>query len=494
MTDIRVGLTDLYCDKNSLTIYNTGIGFGYCIDDIYYNTEYFYSQGGFTFTPQNGSFYVSKSFYKNYAECREAAEIIKGNAYVCACGKNIWRVYTDDSSYKSSDMFDKLGSTDGLIKVSGTDTLILINGQESNSFPQFKPSEKNSVLSLGTRKYRGRLEIGRYKGAKTVSAVNVVNIEAYLLGVITCEMSSSYGEEALKAQAVCARCYAIHKAGFKASGTISKPYSIGDTASYQVYKGCNSETEASVRAVKSTLGEVMTHNGAIIEAYYFSTSGGSTDSLADIWGYKSSVYTGIFDIYEKKPEKAPWIIDVSLSELSDKLSSEGYSVGKAKSMTVSIRTGGGRAYSVKVKGSLGTVTLSGSKIKSLLKFPDTKFKIVESSGSADTAYLLSESGLTGNVRLSGKYAISGDGRVISLDPEAEQYILIADGSLTGIPVSLPEEGYIRIVGMGYGHGVGMSQSGAGGMADEGFLYDDILKFYYNNIILENYNDPKTHFN
>ncbi|NLC44083.1 MAG: SpoIID/LytB domain-containing protein, partial [Clostridiales bacterium] len=110
--------------------------------------------------------------------------------------------------------------------------------------------------------------------------VNYISLEEYLYGVVAYEMSNSYPLEALKAQAVTARGYAVR------AKTSSGEYDIGDTASDQVYKGYSpSNTARVIEAVNSTVGEVLSHKGKIVESYYAASNGGQTDVPGNIWGF-----------------------------------------------------------------------------------------------------------------------------------------------------------------------------------------------------------------
>ncbi|MEZ4357821.1 MAG: SpoIID/LytB domain-containing protein [Eubacteriales bacterium] len=108
--------------------------------------------------------------------------------------------------------------------------------------------------------------------------INQVPLEEYLYGVVAYEMSNSFPLEALKAQAVCARGYAIK------SLSSSSSYDIGDTSSDQVYKGYNSSYTNVIAAVDGTRGQVLTYSGSIISTYYAASNGGQTELPGNAWG------------------------------------------------------------------------------------------------------------------------------------------------------------------------------------------------------------------
>jgi len=259
---------------------------------------------------------------------------------------------------------------------------------------------------------------------------------------------------------------------------IKTPYSAVDTTASQVYKGVNGERPEGYTAVSATIGEIVTSKGKPIDAFFFSTSGGATDAIMDIWGVKSSAYSGVFDHFENDPEKKPWIIDYSINEVSSRLSNAGYDVGTVKSIEPLILTGSDRIYRAKIKGSNGSKIISGSKLKSIFDLPDTKCRIITADSKADTVFL-TEEGSVKQAKLKDCYAITASG-ICDLSEENQQFILIKKGNFYNIPAEMPKEGMIRFIGMGWGHGVGMSQSGAKGMAEKGYDYKQIIEFYYNN--------------
>jgi stage II sporulation protein D len=167
----------------------------------------------------------------------------------------------------------------------------------------FIPSHPESLLSFNGRKYRG-LFILRSSPRGAV-LVNVLNLEDYLKGVVPGELSpDQFGEiEALKAQAVAARTYAIKNLGqYGALG-----YDLSDTPVSQVYGGLDAERPLSSRAVEETRGEVVRYRGELINALYMSTCGGMTEDVENIFpgkpvAYLKSTECGI----EKRPE---WTIE-----------------------------------------------------------------------------------------------------------------------------------------------------------------------------------------
>lgn len=148
---------------------------------------------------------------------------------------------------------------------------------------------KGSPLQL-RRPYRGRIEVDVVDGR--LRAVNVVGLESYLYGVVPSEMPSTWAPEALKAQAVAARSYAL------ATRRIGAPFDeYADTRS-QVYRGIDQETPAATAAVDATKGRVLLYGGAVATTYFSSTSGGRTESSQDWLGTALPYLVSVPDPYD----------------------------------------------------------------------------------------------------------------------------------------------------------------------------------------------------
>jgi len=127
-----------------------------------------------------------------------------------------------------------------------------------------------------TRAYRGLIQVDLVDGK--LRAVNVVGLEQYLDGVVPAEMPSTWVPEALKAQAVAARSYAL------ANRLVGAPFDVYSDTRSQVYLGLSAETPAATAAVVATKRQVLMFGGKVATTYFFSTSGGETASIADAWG------------------------------------------------------------------------------------------------------------------------------------------------------------------------------------------------------------------
>lgn len=288
-----------------------------------------------------------------------------------------------------------------------------------------RPSDKSDEgLALDGRRYRGALEL-RHRGAGLTS-VNIVPVDDYLLSVVPEEMPTDWPAEALKAQSVAARSFALKSRGRHAA----EGYDLCTTTHCQLYKGIASEKTASTAAVRATRGEVLTYGGQPIEALFHTDSGGLTESSEDVWGSHVPYLRAVRDT---PLGTMPWSKTVSTANLEQKLAAKGYAIGRLRAIELSPlaigraakdRTASGRVKAMTVTGTKGSVTLSGTAWRSLLGLKSTLF----------------------------------------------------DAKLT--------KDTVTFTGFGAGHGLGISQWGAKRLAETGKSYADILHHYYTGVTLQ----------
>ena len=325
--------------------------------------------------------------------------------------------------------------------------------------------------SQGTPVYSGSLEI---KGTpEGLVLVNDLLLEDYLTKVVPSEMPPSYEKEALKAQAVCARTYAYRQI----QGNTYSQYGahVDDSTNFQVYNN-TSANDKSTQAVKETYGKMLFYEDKPIEAFYFSTSCGRTAD-AGVWGTDSGKYPYLravevkeggkslgkedndgFESYIKREDVIAydtsypmfrWQTDLPADVASAQISG----AGQIQDMTVTDRGPGGIAGELTVTGTDGTVTIKGqSAIRSALGNPS--LIITKKDGGT----------MTGSATLPSAF--------IAIEKRTGE-----DGSLS-----------FHIYGGGFGHGVGMSQNGAQGMAKTGKGYKQILDFFYHGTELRECNE------
>ncbi|HPI03332.1 MAG: Amidase enhancer precursor [Candidatus Aerophobetes bacterium ADurb.Bin490] len=275
-----------------------------------------------------------------------------------------------------------------------------------------------SVISLAGKKYRGSFIV--HAESEKILAVNRLSIEEYLYGVLPSEILPSWHAEVLKSQAVAARSFAF----YNKLNSKDNRYDLDSTVISQVYKGFGVEHKNTNAAVDATRGLIMTYNSDVVQAFFHANSGGKTADCKEVWGGSLPYLKVVDDYYCKDGKHYSWKYTVSLSSLEEKLEKSGNSTGEIFDITVPERSESGRALMVKINTSSGTVFIKGNQFRTALG--------VDALRSTNF-----------NVRIEGKEAVFN--------------------------------------GLGWGHGVGLSQEGAAGMAEKGYPYKDILKFYYKGV-------------
>lgn len=369
---------------------------------------------------------------------------------------------------------------------SDTDSAPIYSYDNTSKYFVGSADMENGIISLSGKSYRGGVMLFK-SGSSTVKFINVINLEKYLYGVLPKEMSSSYPVEALKAQAVAARSYAM--------GNINRHGSLGydvcNTQCCQVYGGVASEVAKCSSAVNETEGMVAYYNGEPVSCYYSANNGGYIESSKDIWG------TEVGYLQAKKDEYNPeynWTVSFTTEKLSSILKSAGYSVGTVTGVNILEKTEGGSVTSLEFVGTGGSAVIGKSKIRSLLgssTVKSLKFTITKSSLSTEAvppkAYARSVSGSATEKILSGLSVMDKNGTVTVLGSgtvTAQSSSQISSIKGTSGTEGTDEIDGIEISGKGYGHCVGMSQMGAKAMAESGFKYDEILKYYYTGITIK----------
>ncbi len=331
-------------------------------------------------------------------------------------------------------------------------------------------------VTVSGRPYRGELQILSSGGLLTV--VNELPLEEYLLGVVAKEMPDSFPLEAMKAQAVAARTYALYQimgGAYRARG-----FDVRATTDSQVYGGVWDERPKGNTAVQETAGEIVTYNGQPIAAYYFSSSGGYTESAEFVWGRKSPYLKGVPD-YDQASPKYTWTVYVTRETLIARLTAAGYGVGTVRSIEgVGAPGPGGRYLYQRITGSQGSVTIRSDRLRQIMNLNSAKFDFfareermdnLTSTLDAGPVVVVGAGGVTR--RLSSKTVpVFHDGRVEDVT---------IDGSKAVYPVKVPAS--FSFEGRGYGHGLGLSQYGARGLALQGKTYRDILTYYYTGVSL-----------
>lgn len=345
------------------------------------------------------------------------------------------------------------------------------------------PDGAKPITWHNTYRYYGMLEFRRYDG-NNINVYNVVDMQDYLKGVIPYEMNPAWPVEALKAQAVSAKSYALSNSNrHKSEG-----FDLCNDEHCQVYKGTGQASEVSNRAVDETYGQVLTYHGTACNTVYHASDGGATEDSENVWVTAVPYLRGVPDPYEDA-SKIPgyqWQYTVTNAQISAYLNQRGIANSGVSNFYVERYTGMGNVYSLVITDNNGKklATYEKESVRSLiinLTGSKTSLSIRYTVGSGDAMLAVISKGNTVSVRtdISTLYTIDGNGNIVPLPPAGSVSIISAGGGLYGLPVqSNNNTGVYTIAGRGNGHNVGMSQWGAHGMAEKGFTYDQILTHYF----------------
>ena len=235
-----------------------------------------------------------------------------------------------------------------------------------------------SVPGITNGRYRGAFEF-RPSG-RGINAINAVDLESYVRGVVSAESPSAWPAETLKAQAVAARTYAITAR----AGSVSDGFDqYADTRS-QMYKGVAAETANTNAAVNATAGQVVTYNGQPVTTYFFSTSGGHTESIENsfVGAAPEPWLKGVDDPYDDLSPKHRWKpITLTTKQINAKL--RGLVHGKFKRIDVLQRGTSPRIVRAQIVGTKGTTPVTGPQLRTRFGLFDTwaYFTMVSSKAS-----------------------------------------------------------------------------------------------------------------
>ena len=305
-------------------------------------------------------------------------------------------------------------------------------------------------------------------------------MDEYLYGVVPAEVHSHWPAEALKAQAVAARTYAEYHFG-KHSG-----YDLCDNTHCQQYSGYNREESTTNAAVDATSGVIAYYNGKPINSVYYDCDGGYTLSAEEVWGSDIPYLQSTPDPYEL--DARSWERSFTLSQITEMANAEGFDIGTVTNVAVTKWRGDVLAEELTITGTKGSHILKGQDIKTFFRQDGENlwsraFKISGSSAPSNSVYVIGAKGTAENLSSNVISAVGSNGEKTVIEnvncvlrgKDGDVVISADGGTVTEAADS------IVISGAGWGHGVGMSQCGAYGMATQGFDYKEILKYYYKGI-------------
>jgi stage II sporulation protein D len=281
--------------------------------------------------------------------------------------------------------------------------------------------EATDAVGVDKGVYFGRIEVGPDpEQAGRLLVVNRIPLETYLLGIVGSEMNPTWPLDALKAQAVAARTYAMQRRAMMRAA--NRPYDLASSVISQVYKGAERIRPAVIQAVKETRGEVMSHHHDLVEALFHSTCGGHTVPAQAAFGSPVEYLQRQPCEWCRPSNRYRWSLQYSRAELSRRLAPAGL-----------------------VKGTLRSLEREGE---------DAPLRIHDGAGRR------------------------------TLDPRAVRRALGFSSLFSERFSAETRGDKVSLTGLGFGHGVGMCQWGARGQALEGRTYRQILEHYYRGVAIK----------
>jgi len=271
-------------------------------------------------------------------------------------------------------------------------------------------------IRINGRDYPASLEL--VKNGEGMVIINELPLEDYVVGVLRAETGERWPAEALRAQAIVARTYAAYHRALNGL----KPYHLVASTAHQEYAGRVDAHSPAWGAVRDTAGQVLLWEGQLFPAFYHSASGGYTEDPRTVFAARNMpALRAIRDEFSSNSPYFVWTLDLRLADLAEILRRHGIDVGAITAVEVTERTPSLRAASVTLRGTHGSVRVRGNDLRRMVGYETVR---------------------------STLFAVAVDGTVA------------------------------RFAGRGYGHGIGMSQWGAKGMAELGYTAERILEYYY----------------
>jgi stage II sporulation protein D len=281
---------------------------------------------------------------------------------------------------------------------------------------------RTGFLQVNGRPYRGLIEIRRTAQGR-LTAINELDLEEYLYGVVRSEMDPRWPSEALRAQSIAARSLAVQSAGrFAAEG-----YDLRSTTDSQVYGGVAAEDPRATAAVEATRGLVMLYDGRPAFAAYHTDSGGATESAEYVWGSVIPHLRGVADPFSNDAPNHEWTMRIDMAAIEAALQRAGRPVSGLQRLEVTATSPSGRVMTLRLITAAGSIEIKGTDLRTAIGV---------------------------NTLRSTLFVVR---------------------PLPGVAV--------EIAGRGSGHGVGMSQWGARGLAMAGRGYVEILRYYYTGVTI-----------
>jgi len=378
---------------------------------------------------------------------------------------------------------------------------LLVNGKQVSIPADFDSSQ--GFLRWNGKPYRGSLRVVPHGNG--FSVVNVLDVESYLRGVLKIEVNPDWPMEALKAQAVIARTYALRQAGRHGA----EGFDLCTTTHCQAYRGMAAENPKLDRAIAETRGIVVVYGSALAQTYYFADGAGWTADVSSVWGGGTPYLTCRPEPVSYETPHSRWRASLTQEALQKIMNALKQPVGSILEIRALQRDPGNRVTLLEVKGTSGSATVKGHSFRmaagsNLIR--STLFDVAPAFGaSSSTDPALKRPAETKSptesqeedplIVLTRQGAFTSDELMdMLLHPEKKSDYLrkaLSKGE-KGVAISLPApvqpasptrfSGTVppafEFQGKGWGHGVGLSQWGAKALAESGWSFEAILGHYF----------------
>ena len=278
-----------------------------------------------------------------------------------------------------------------------------------------KPADTDAIV-IDDRKFRGDIQIIK-KDNLNLWVINHIELEDYIKGILYHEASHFWPMEALKAQAVACRTYAV----YQMEENRQKDFDLTSDIYSQVYGGKTSERYRTNTAVEQTRGGILAYQGKVFPAYFHATCAGHTEDASVLWNINIPPLKGVACGFCQDSPHFSWHVVLSQSEVAEKLNKAGYKINNIKEINIAGRDNSGRIASLKIVTAKKNISIPAKDFRNIIG---------------------------PNIIRSTNFQVS----VVTED--------------------------IVFEGLGWGHGVGLCQWGAYFMDKKGYNYKDILKYYY----------------
>lgn len=308
----------------------------------------------------------------------------------------------------------------GMLNVRRDGARVAVNGVGMTSPVRVEPT--SSLLALDGTPLRGAVVlIARETG---LLIVNELPLDEYLKGVVPAEVPAAWPSEALKAQAMVARTYALYHKAERAG----REFDVDATVQSQVYGGMGSEDPRTSAAVEATAGRVVMHEGRLALTPYHSTSAGPTEDAAEVWNVDLPYLKGVECPFDAESPAVRWERRLPVEEIESALRDASYRIGPIATLTPLGRNRSGRVTAVRILHGEGELILKGESLRRIIGYrrvPSMRFDVIE----------------------------------FDVDPATRRLA-------------------VRLDGGGWGHGVGLCQWGMKALAERGWSASRILDYYY----------------